>query len=700
MKKGDAQSKASPPVKVVGFRVEGATPSPRDTSLADAAGVASTVTGSPSPVIIPPAFTGQSRGGDATPTMRSAGGAVATPGSVSSAPYHDDASEASSLPPIRTEPAAGLDPDSFAKDRTPTKAVASPPGRALPLTPVGTSAPADLGGQFAAAASADSPRLLQPTISDAAVAAPAAAVPASAPPAAAVAAPKPSPAKPQQAAQQQPAAAQQQAAKPAAEPAVGPPGEAKKSMKEMSKAERRALQEAQRAAKAAAKAAAQPAAAGGGSGGKPLQKQGSGGNLARQGRQTSDVKEAAKAAAGGEGVAKAGKGAAGAAKGGAAAQKSAADATVPPAKLMAMFAHLPLPRGITLESIAQQKGPPVPLIAAKLGLQYADGSLRGGNARCIAMLQMFVQCIQDFRTPAGREFAKEFSPALNNIINFLVACRPLSVSMGNAIKSIKSCLEKMKLQPPPSEQQAKDMLIEKIQDYLEQKIRFADRMLVKHAIEKIQDGDTIMTYAYSSVVAATLLAAHKAGKRFDVVVVDSRPLFEGRRMLTTLLAGGITCEYCHLNGLSYEITEVDKVFLGAASVLSNGAVLSRVGTAAVALMAAAQRVPVLVCCESYKFHERVQLDSITHNELLDQRLLATVPDRQDVPAMTGWQSAGAAASAPATPDDKMKRVHLLNLAYDITPADVVTVVISEMGAVPPTSVAVILRESVRDAAVL
>lgn len=51
----------------------------------------------------------------------------------------------------------------------------------------------------------------------------------------------------------------------------------------------------------------------------------------------------------------------------------------------------------------------------------------------------------------------------------------------------------------------------------------------------------------------------QAGKRFDVVVVDSRPLFEGRRMLTTLLAGGITCEYCHLNGLSYEITEVDKV---------------------------------------------------------------------------------------------------------------------------------------------
>lgn len=111
---------------------------------------------------------------------------------------------------------------------------------------------------------------------------------------------------------------------------------------------------------------------------------------------------------------------------------------------------------------------------------------------------------QDFRTPPGREFAKEFSPALNNIINFLVgapiglglpgwvdllggsgclrtaasragslprscstepqlqlqpyhqvACRPLAVSMGNAIKSVKSVLEKMKLQPLPSEKEVR-----------------------------------------------------------------------------------------------------------------------------------------------------------------------------------------------------------------------------------------------------
>jgi hypothetical protein len=49
--------------------------------------------------------------------------------------------------------------------------------------------------------------------------------------------------------------------------------------------------------------------------------------------------------------------------------------------------------------------------------------------------------------------------------------------------------------------------------------------------------------------------------------------------------------------------------------------------------------PVLVCCEAFKFHERVQLDSITHNELGDPDALAHVPAF----------APGAAAAAHGTP---------------------------------------------------
>jgi len=48
---------------------------------------------------------------------------------------------------------------------------------------------------------------------------------------------------------------------------------------------------------------------------------------------------------------------------------------------------------------------------------------------------------------------------------------------------------------------------------------------------------------------------------------------------------------------------------------SNGSVLAPSGTAMVAALAKAQRVPVIFAAESYKFSEKVQLDSIVYNEL-------------------------------------------------------------------------------------
>ena len=55
--------------------------------------------------------------------------------------------------------------------------------------------------------------------------------------------------------------------------------------------------------------------------------------------------------------------------------------------------------------------------------------------------------------------------------------------------------------------------------------------------------------------------------------------------------------------------QVSKVLLGASAMLANGNVISRVGTSMVALMARQYNVPVLVCCETYKFSEKVSPDS-------------------------------------------------------------------------------------------
>ena len=137
-----------------------------------------------------------------------------------------------------------------------------------------------------------------------------------------------------------------------------------------------------------------------------------------------------------------------------------------------------------------------------------------------------------------------------------------------------------------------------------------------------------------------------------------------------------------------------QVFLGAAAVHSNGTVMARIGSASVAMAADARGVPVIICCETYKFvakvrrrlvepaappckafarrrltvalqlwrsteghlmtdHQlvlsfmpQVQLDSITSNELGDPGALTAVAGRPDITTLADWQSQpnlGAAA---------------------------------------------------------
>ena len=248
-----------------------------------------------------------------------------------------------------------------------------------------------------------------------------------------------------------------------------------------------------------------------------------------------------------------------------------------------------------------------------MGLQYLSGDICGGNARCIAMLQAFQEAIKDYNVPPEKTLVRDLTAKISSYFSFLIECRPLSISMGNAIRFLKSRIAKLPL--TLSESESKASLHSDIERFINEKIILADKVIVKHAVTKIRDGDVLLTYGLSSAVEMILLHAHELGKQFRVIVVDSRPQLRGKLLLRRLVENGLSCTYTHINAVSYIMHEVTRVFLGASSVLSNGTVYSGVGTACVAMIAHSFCVPVLVCCEAYKFHERVQLDSICSNEL-------------------------------------------------------------------------------------
>ncbi|XP_030767815.1 translation initiation factor eIF-2B subunit delta [Sitophilus oryzae] len=314
-------------------------------------------------------------------------------------------------------------------------------------------------------------------------------------------------------------------------------------------------------------------------------------------------------------------------------------------------------------------------VFVKLGVQYSEKVILGSNARCLALLSAIKTLIIDLQSPAKQEFCRYMEAVLQTCTNYLQDCRPFAVSMTNALRHFKVQLTHMDKNLSDNEKRAK--LIDVIELYINNDIKRAWDAICMKVNAKIVNNDVILIYGCSSLIHKILLEANKSGKKFSVIIVDSRPLLEGREMLRRLVGAKIKCTYVLINALDFVMRQATKVLLGAHALLTNGSVMSRIGTAQVALVAQACNKPVLVCCETYKFSERVQTDSFVYNEIGDSNLLLSID-----------------TSSTASPLVSLKdntKLSILNILYDVTPPDLVTAVVTELAILPCTSVPVVLR---------
>jgi len=280
-------------------------------------------------------------------------------------------------------------------------------------------------------------------------------------------------------------------------------------------------------------------------------------------------------------------------------------------KEVALFGHLyGAPRRFGLDLTAKDVHPAV----LALGLQISAYEICGSNARTVAMLLAFKNVIDSYTTPQGTSLARHLEKhVLSPQINYLKSCRPLCVSMGNSIRWLKKQI--VTIDPSVPDEEAKPELLSAIDAFIKERVTAADELIAQTAASKIQDGDVILTYAKSSIVLKSILRAHQNGKRFRVIVVDSKPLFEGKFLARDIARAGVPTTYYTIVSAQHAVQEATKIFLGASAMMSNGRLYSRVGTAIVAMLAHGRDTPVIVCCESIKFSNKVALDSIVSNEL-------------------------------------------------------------------------------------
>ncbi|CAH8658215.1 unnamed protein product [Schistosoma rodhaini] len=381
-----------------------------------------------------------------------------------------------------------------------------------------------------------------------------------------------------------------------------------------------------------------------------------------------------------------------------------------------------------------------------LGVNFDEDRIWGSNEKCLAFLSSCEELIRSFIPKSPIEginshtgandalFCRSFGPVLQAHVNFLQLCRPLSVTIYNAYQYLKQTLTR--LDSVEDWDECRDSFLSAIVEFRRGSIYLAGDEIVDRTVNLIRPGECVCIFGYSSLVARVLERAWKSpcntsvnqvdanvdflaskmktcfvntksdpsnkntNRVFSVLVVDSRPKFEGRQMLTRLLKAGIPCEYTHIGALPSVANKISLVILGAHALLSNGYVLGRMGTAQVANIAASiSHAPTIVCAETYKFWERAHSDAFEYNELGDPDDIwrgprGTSPDyKKGIP---GFGPTGLPDRIESTTTDLSEwrsntSLRLLHLEYDVLPPTLVTAVVTEKGTLPTTSVPVVLR---------
>ncbi|MBW0482777.1 hypothetical protein O181_022492 [Austropuccinia psidii MF-1] len=416
----------------------------------------------------------------------------------------------------------------------------------------------------------------------------------------------------------------------------------KLSMKDMTKAERRALQEKQRAEKAAFKGQSAPH--------PPTSAKGApGAQSSVQGRS--------------------------------AVGKNSVDSKFELPHSLQLFLHLQPPPSINTLTASQRTNPVLHPSILRLAQLYAQFKIVGSNARCMSMLEAFKHVIYSYSPPAGTSLSRHLPSHLSPQITHLIQARPLSVSMGNAIRHLKGVISRIGVDVP--DEKAKAYLYDRIDLFIRDRIIVADKVIQSHAVTKIKEGDVVLTYGNSSVIQGILLQAHQQGIKFSVVLVDSQPAYEGKNLLKLLHRTGINCTYILLTAIGQIIRTVDLVFLGAHAMLANGAIYGRAGTAMIAMISKTHGIPVVCCCETYKFSERVMLDSIVSNEISTEQ--TCIPP-------TSYHHLFEFPSTLPHPCRTQTEIQELSLLYDVARPEDVTMVITEAGTIPVQSVPILLRD--------
>lgn len=196
------------------------------------------------------------------------------------------------------------------------------------------------------------------------------------------------------------------------------------------------------------------------------------------------------------------------------------------------------------------------------------------------------------------------------------------------------------------------------------------RAIGKNGAGLIQDGISVLTHCNAGGLAtadygtalAVMFTAQEQGKKFHVYADETRPLLQGARLTAwELMQRGIAvtliCD--NMAGHLMSLGKVNLIITGADRIAANGDTANKIGTYSLAVLAQAHNIPFYIAAPSSTFD-------------------LSLPDGKSIPIE---QRAAEEITQPWGHRIAPAAVCVYNPAFDVTPREYITAIITERGLI-------------------
>ncbi len=251
--------------------------------------------------------------------------------------------------------------------------------------------------------------------------------------------------------------------------------------------------------------------------------------------------------------------------------------------------------------------------------------------------------------------------------DILAATRPTAVNLFWAIDRMKATFQNAKAEGK-SVSEIKQILIDDSKAIHDEDIE-SQRLIAQFGGELLNDNDTILTHCNAGALATggvwgtalgVIRGAVDQGKHIAVIADETRPYLQGARLTAWELMQDdipVTLITDNMSGHVMKKGRVQAVVVGSDRIAANGDVANKIGTYMVAVLAKRHGIPFYVAAPL----STVDLNTATGEDIpIEERDIREVTHVKDI---------------QLAPDDTT----VSNYAFDVTPNDLVTAIITEKG---------------------